>query len=243
MEDKYFKLLFYVIMNVSMFTAVFLYGRKAHPKLSLWLSAGTGVLMIVLGYIEGSWLAASLLLSLVYLFVLRKPNEQTAFRQLYADNKIFSSEKYSQAVLDILGDKKWRYAAGKIEGNGKVPTPYFFWQGSTSSMVSTGQYVRTTVFTHYLAFIFPPGAVSNSFKQKAIASADTSHYTFRQKLKYFFVVDTETPNLVTTAADGSFIIQYQTIPDVLHYAKRINWIKENIDNTHTPVTDTSVGRR
>ncbi|MEO6230690.1 MAG: hypothetical protein ABJB11_00895 [Ferruginibacter sp.] len=129
-----------------------------------------------------------------------------------------------------------RYAEGKIQGNGKIPITYFFWQGHTSSNVSSGQYVRTTVYTYYLAFVFPPGSITDTFKQQAIAAADKSHYSFTKKIKFFFTHDTETPNLVTTAADGSFIIQYVTISDVAHYSRRLEWIKQNINNSYQRVT-------
>ena len=154
---------------------------------------------------------------------------------MYAEHNIYSTTQCSKAVLAILGEKKWSYAEGKIQDGGKIPVNYFFWQGHTSSMVSSGQYVRTTVYTHYLAFIFPPGSVTDGFKQMALAAADKSHYSFKQRLKFFFIPDTETPNLVTTATDGSFILQYVTTLDVELYTRRLDWIKQNINNMQQPV--------
>jgi hypothetical protein len=239
MDDKYFRMLFFCGMNISMFVAVWLYGYKSHPNLALWLCGCTCLVMMALSFFSGTWLMASMILCLSYLFILKKPGQQLAFKQLYADNEVYSTQQFSQAVLDKVGDRKWRYAEGKAMNDAGEKITYAFWQGSTSSMVSAGQYTRTTVFNHYLVFVFPPGTVSNIFKQTAMAAANKSHYTWKQKFKYFFKVDTETPVMATTVADGSFIIQYNTVPDAACYARRFAWIREQLAKTYRPVTDAS----
>ncbi|HUP11386.1 MAG TPA: hypothetical protein VM187_04225, partial [Niastella sp.] len=225
--------------NISMFGAIYLYGYKSYPQLALWLCGCTCLAMIILSFFSGAWLIASMILSMAYLFVLKKPGQQPAFEQLYAVNEIYSTQRFSQTVLDKVGNRNWRYAEGKAINAVGDKITYSFWQGSTSSTVSSGKYARATVFNYYLLFIFPPGSVSNTFKQKAMSAADKSHYTLKQKLKYFFKIDTETPIMVTTVSDGSFILQYNTVPDAECYARRFNWIRENLANTYRPVIDSS----
>ena len=239
MDDKYFRTLFFCGINISMFVAIYLYGYKSHPKLALLLCGVTCLVMIVLSFFSGTWLMASMILCMVYMFILKKPSQQLAFQQLYTANEVYTTQRFSQAVLDKVGDRKWRYAEAKAINDAGEKITYSFWQGSTSSTVSTGQYTRATVFNHYLVFVFPPGTVSNIFKQTAMAAADKSHYTWKQKFKYFFKINTETPIMATTVADGSFIIQYNTTPDAVCYARRFAWIKENLVKTYRPVADAS----
>ena len=236
MDDAMFRILFFAMMNSLIFGATYLFGRKHHPKLAPWLAGCSFIVLTLLCYFSLTWLMTSLVLSIFYLRVLRKPDQTSGFKALYADYNIYSTTQFSKSVLALLGEKNWSYAEGKMQGIGKIPTNYFFWQGHTSSLVSAGQYVRTTVYTHYLAFIFPPGNITDAFKQRALAAAAKSQYSFKKRLTFFFVPDTEAPNLVTTAADGSFIIQYVTTLDVELYARRLEWIKQNINNIQQPVT-------
>ena len=236
MNEPSFRMLYFTIMNVCIFGALYLYGYKAHPKLAAWLCIGTCVVMITACYFSGSFIAVSLILPVFFLIILKKPGESLAFQQFYTQHNIFSTKNFSQAALDKLGNKNWIFAEGTMQKSITQKITYGFWQGHTTSTVSTGKYGTTTSYTYYLAFVFPPGSVSEIFKQIATASADRSHYTFRQKLKFFFMLDTETPSLVTTAADGSFIIQYTTMLDVAHYTRRVNWLQENIGRMYFPLS-------
>lgn len=235
-SDIFYRMLFMGLVYTTEFLLIYTYGHKYFPKLSLRLCAGTWLLMMILSYFSGYWMALAVLLGLVYLFILRKPDQTENYKKLYIENKIYSSQKYSPAALKILGDKSWRFAQGTLKKNVQENVTYEFWQGHTKSMVSAGQYTRTTVYTYYLAFVFPPGAASTTFKKIVQDAADRSQDTFRQKLKYSFVPDTERPNLVTTAEDGSFIIQYITLADAEHYSRRINWIKENFGKLYYPAS-------
>ncbi|MEO6723634.1 MAG: hypothetical protein ABIN67_24920 [Ferruginibacter sp.] len=227
MADNFYRMLFMALVYTTEFLLIYVYGYKSFPKLSLWLCAGTWVLMMALSYSNGAWMGLAITLGLVYLFILRKPNQTENFKKLYAENNIYSTGKYSQAALKILGDKSWLFAEGTVKKNVNETVNYGFWQGHLKSTVSSGQYTRTTVYTYYLAFVFPPGSVSNTFKKIVQDTADRSQDSFRRRVKYFFVVDTDRPNMVTTADDGSFIIQYLTLADAAHYSRRISWIKEN----------------
>jgi hypothetical protein len=236
MNDVIIKMLFLGGMNLCIFAAVYLYGRRYHPSLSLWLSACSFLAISILCYYSITWIGISLILSLAYLRLLRKPNQRKEFREFFAQNNIFSTNNYSQAALDVLGNKKWRFSEGKLTGISGQVIPFSFWQGSTSSMVSSGQYVRTTSFTYYIAFIFPPESVSKLFKQHALVAADKSKYSWREKLTFFFKRDLEKPNLVTTAADGNFIIQYYTDMDINHYRQKFEWVRNNITEQYYPVS-------
>ncbi len=241
MNDLSFKILTFTIINVLMFGAVYLYGYRYHPKLALWLCVATAVVMMIACYYSGAFLLFSLVFCMAYLFILKKPDQTTAFKTLYAKHHVFTSKKISAAALEILGDKNWHFAEASVIGITGKTNQYLFWQGYLKSTVSSGQYTRSTVYTHYIAFIFPPGSVSNAFKQVAKASADKSGYTRWDKFKFFFKHDTEKPNLVTVAPDGTLIMQFLTLQDAEHYARRFDWIKENIGITYYPVTAVSFG--
>ena len=228
MNDLTFRLACFAVLYFLIFGAIYLFGYRWFPKLALILAVSGFVVCMAISFFSGaSGGLLAFVLAFTFTFFLRRPNGTKAMRQFYADNKIYTSTIVSQAVLDILGDKKWRFAEGTLQKSITEKTKYLFWQGHTSSTVSAGQYTRTTTFTHYLAFIFPPGTASDAFKQRAIAAADKSTYTFRERIKFFFKVDMDKPCLVKTAADGSFIIQYYTEPYAEQYIKQLNWIKEN----------------
>ena len=237
MQELFNKMSFFALVYVILFGAIYLYGRKSFPKLSLWLTLSAWVLLMIISYYNGTiaGLLATLMI-LVFFVVLRKPNGNVVLQQFYSENKIYSTKTYSQAALNILGDKNWRYAEGTINKNVSEPIKYQLWMGYIKSTVSAGQYTRSTTFTNYLAFIFPPGSAGNIFKQRAADAADKSTYSFREKLKYFFSIDTDKPCRILNAADGSFIVEYLTVPDVEHYSKQLNWIKENFGMAYVSVT-------
>ncbi|MEP7317898.1 MAG: hypothetical protein ABI921_04140 [Panacibacter sp.] len=240
MDDTLYRLIFFGIIYTIQFGIVYLCCRKESPELAAKLTVSAWLLMLVITYYSsslGGLISVAVMIAL--LFILRKRTDNNALQQFYTENNIYASKQFSQAVLDIPGNKNWMYAEGTLNKNTSEAVHYLLWQGYTSLYVTTGKFTHTTAYTNYLAFIFPPGSVSNIFKQSAIEAADKSHYTFKQKLKFFFVPDTDTPCLVTTAADGHFIIQYITVPDVEHYSKCLNWIKENISKIYYPVTQFS----
>ncbi len=240
MQDQFVKMLFFGLLYAIEFGTVYIYGRKHFPRLALRLTIGTFILLLIVSFYSGAlggFLSFIALVSLLFMF--RKPDQTAAFQQFYADNKLYASVARPPAVMQLLGDKGWISSEGFINKSITEQIKYFFWLGSTSSTVSTGQYSRTTVYTSYLAFIFPPGAVSTVFKQRVLAAADKSNDSFKRKLKSFFVRDTERPSFVATAADGSFIIQYIAVPDIDYYARRLQWIKENIGKLYLPAAEMS----
>ena len=230
MPDLFYKMIFFGLMNALMLGSVYLYGRKAFPKKAARLTIGTWVVLTILSYFSGALsLMLSLVLMIVYLRLLRKPNDSAALQQFYLDNKIYSTTIYAEAARELLGNKNWMYAQGVIEQPRMCNAiTYGFWQGYTTSYVVTSKYSHTTAYTHYLAFVFPPRSVGPVFKKAAMEAADKSTYTLRQKIKFFFMPDTEKPCLVATAKDGSFVVQYITIPGIEQYRARLSWIKKAI---------------
>ncbi|MEP6677556.1 MAG: hypothetical protein ABJA78_20510 [Ferruginibacter sp.] len=230
---------FFGILYFSEMLAVYLYGRRYFPKLALQLTSITFiVLLLVTFYSAALGAMLSIVTMIVYLFKLRRPDQTKALQQFYVDNKIYRTDKRAGAAMKVLGDKNWSIAEGTVSRMNGEPVNYFFCQGYTSSYVQTGQYARTKTYTHFLAFIFASEDVSNIFKQHAMAAANKK-YPFRQRLKYFFSINTEKPKRVVTAEDGSLIIEYYTMVDVEHYGKQLSWIKENMRQSYFPVSEFS----
>lgn len=221
-SDLVYKLIYCASIYALIFGACYLYGRKAHPKKSLRLTTGAWLALMIISFFQGTigGLIATVVV-IVFLRVLRKPNANPALQKFYKDNSIYAVDKKLPAVTAVLGDKKWLTAEGKLSADSN----YFFWQGHTTHFVSAGQYTRTTTFQHFVAFIFPAGSVNEHFRNNVIAAADKSGYTCWQKVNYFFNPDFNKPMLVKTATDGSFVVEFQTIPDAEHYALQLDWIK------------------
>ena len=221
--------------------AIYLYGRKYFPRIALKLTVTTfiGLIFVTLySAVLGSML--SLVAMIVYLFKLRKPDQTEALGKLYTDNEIYKTGRtFSAAVANLLGDKNWSIAEGMVKRMNGEPVKYLFCQGYTSSYVQSGQYGRSKVYLHYLAFVFDANDVSNVFKQNAIAAANQK-YSFRKRLSYFFKINTDKPKRAVVAEDGSFVIEYFTFVDVENYAKQINWIKENMRQSYFPVSELSI---
>jgi hypothetical protein len=237
-SNSLYKGMAFGLLYLAEMLLIYLHGRKSFPKLAMRLTLTSFILLLAITFYSA---ALGTMLSLVamisYLFILKKPDQRMLLQQFYVDNKIYSTQKKpSEATLKILGNKNWTFAEGTVTKMNGEPVNYLFCQGYTSRTVSTGQYGHTTAYTHYLAFVFWPGTVSNIFKQNAIAAAEKK-YPFRQRLKYFFSINTNKPHKVTTAEDGSFIIEYLTIVDLEHYAKQLSLIKENMRRSYFPVTE------
>jgi hypothetical protein len=237
-QDLVYKMSFFGVFYSICFVGLYFYAKKGFPKLSIYLFPALWVIFMVCTYVYSIGIAIFVFpLSFIILFVL-KPPKDTSFQIFYDENKIYKSEKKPQAVMDVLGDRRWSLAEGTLFTRTNERISYLFWQGSSSSTVYTGK-TTSTSYSYYAAFIFEPNTVSDKFKEKALALMDTSHYTFKQKVKYFFTIDTDTPYLAKTTADGSFIIAYNTLLNVKVYAKYLTWLRTNmevapISNQRTP---------
>lgn len=228
-ENALFRIGFFSAFYAICFGGMYFYGRKGSPKLAPMLCTGLWLFFtIATYYVGGAAMSLFALIAVLILMFTLKPPPDNSLQIFFSENKIYKSEKSPKAVLDVLGDRKWLLAESKLFIRSNEYINYLFWQGHTSSSSYNGKY-STTTYRYYLAFIFEPNTVSENFKKKAEALMDKSHYTFKEKWKYFFTLDTDKPFLVKTAEDGAFIIAFDTFRDAKVYAKNLAWIKANIE--------------
>ncbi len=228
-EDILYRMSFFSAFYAVCFIGIYFYGRKGSPKLAPALCTGLLLFFTVATYyVGGAAMSLFALLTVVVLLFVLKPPPDNSLQIFFSENKIYKSEKKPKAVLDILSDRNWSLAEGKLFIRSNEYVNYLFWLGHTSSGYYNGKNYVTN-FRYYLAFIFEPNTVSENFKKKAEALMDKSHYTFKEKWKYFFTLDTDKPFLVKTAEDGAFIIAFDTFRDAKVYARNLAWIKTNIE--------------
>lgn len=228
-ENILYRIGFFSAFYAVCFGGIYFYGRKGSPKLAPALCTGLWLFFTVATYyVGGAPISLFALITVVILLFTFKPPLDNSLQIFFSENKIYKSEKRPKAVMDLLGDRGWLLAEGKLYTRSNEWVNYLFWQGMTSSGVYNGK-SYTTTYRYYVAFIFEPNTVSENFKKRAEALMDKSHYTFKEKWKYFFTLDTEKPYLAKTSDDGGFIIAFDTFRDAKVYAKNLAWIKANIE--------------
>ncbi|GAB3524352.1 hypothetical protein [Emticicia fontis] len=238
-ENTIYRMSFFSAFYAICFVGMYFYGRKGSPVLAPALCAGLWVFFTIATYfVGGAPMSLLALLTVVVLLFTFKSPPDNSIQLFFSENKIYKSGKRPKAVIDVLGDRRWVLAESKIYTRNNEWVNYLFWQGMTTSGIYNGKTYSTT-YRHYLAFIFEPNTVSENFKKKAEALMDKSHYTFKEKWKYFFTLDTDKPYLVKTTEDGGFVIAFDTFVDAKVYAKNLAWIKANIEtapkaNQRTP---------
>ncbi|MBA4850817.1 hypothetical protein [Emticicia sp. BO119] len=237
-ENIIYRMCFFSIFYAICFAGMYFYGRKGFPVLAPVLCTGLWLFFtITMHYAGGATMSLLALLTVIILLFVLKPPPDNSIQLFFSENKIYKSEEKPKAVIDLLGNRKWLLAEGRLYTRSNEWVRYLFWQGSSSFGYFNGKnYVSN--HRYYLAFIFEPNTVSEHFKKKAEALMDKSHYTWKEKWKYFFTLDTDKPYLVTTTTDGGFVIAYDTFVDAKVYAKNLAWIKANIEiapksNQHT----------
>ncbi|WP_428658063.1 hypothetical protein [Runella sp.] len=231
-QDFFYKNLFFGGFYGVVFFLIYLFGRKAAPKLAIWLPVAcwAGLMLIMLTLSGTNSFALLIPVMIILLFVFRKRIDEQ-FQPFFQENRIYKSNHIPESVLKLLGERNWSCAQGTLTLQTGESLNYYWWQGWTTSTVHTGKSTVTSS-NHYLAVSFGPSDVTEEFKKLAKAAMDTSHFTFKQRFKRFFVLDTDTPYLATEAADGSFVIAWNTHQDIEHYTKRLHWLKQNV--TFTP---------
>ena len=227
-QDTLFRAIFFGGLYGVSFVILYVIGRKASPSSALQFSIGGWVAVMLFMLVAGG--PGSFLLFFVILisslFVFRKKADNS-FQQFFIDNRIYKAAVTPEQVAKRLGTNYYSCAEGTLTSQSGEDVHFNWWQGMISSMVKSGNaYVNTSTF--YLAISFAPNVVSNEFKQVARAKADTSGFTFRQKFKRFFVLDTETPIWIDETEDGSFVIAWQTYHDLQHYAYYLNWLTSTL---------------
>jgi hypothetical protein len=228
-ENMIYRISFFSAFYAICFVGIYFYGRKGFPVLAPALCAGLWLFFTTATYfVGGATMSLFALITVVILLFSLKPPPDNSLQVFFSQNKIYQSEKKPKAVLDVLGDRNWLLAESKLFIRSNEYVNYLFWQGHTSSGYYNGKNYVTN-FRYYLVFIFEPNTVSENFKKKAEALMDKSHYTFKEKWKYFFTLDTDKPFLVQTTDDGGFMIAFDTVRDAKVYAKNLAWIKANIE--------------
>jgi hypothetical protein len=227
-QDSLYKNLFFGGFYAVAFGLVYLFGRKASPKLAIWLSAAcwAGLMLIMLTGSGTTSIALLVPVMIVLLFVFRKRIEES-FQPFFKENCIYKSANVPASVLELLGNRNWSCAEGTFITKMGETAHFYWWQGWNPSTTYANN-TQMTIFNHFLAISFAPNAVDAHFKQMVRLAMDTSHFTFKQRFKRFFVLDTDTPYLATEAADGNFVVAWHTHQDVAHYTKRLNWLKQNL---------------
>lgn len=227
-QDFFFKNVFFGGFYAVAFGLVYLFGRKASPKLAIWLPLACWAGLMLILWTGSSTTSFALLVPvmIVLLYVFRKRINES-FQPFFKENNIYKSTHVPASVLELLGNRNWSCAEGTFITEPGETAHFYWWQGWLTSTTYSGK-SQITTFNHFLAISFIPDTVDKHFKQIAKSSMDTSHFTFKQRFKRFFVLDTDTPYLVAEAADGSFVIAWHTHQDVEHYTKRLTWLKRNL---------------
>lgn len=240
--DLLYKSLFFGGIYGLAFFLIYRFGRKAAPSRALWLSVGSWFfLMVVMLTVDG---ASSIFLSFPTFFtallLLRRTVESreiSTLQAFFTDNRIYKADTIPEQVSTLLGSVYYSCAIGTVTTESGAEINYNWWEGMTSSMISTGK-ANITTYTYYLAVSFAPNRINDEFKRIARAKADTSGLSFKQKFKRLFVLDTETPVRIEETVDGSFVIIWQTNHDVRHFAYYVNWLKTSLSESTKKIQTT-----
>ncbi|QHV99547.1 hypothetical protein [Spirosoma endbachense] len=226
-QDIVYKSIFFGGIYAVFFLMTYLIGRKVSPSLAIRVAVGCWVgLMAVMLIFGGTSSTLLFIPSFIASLVVFRKKEDSSLQQFFSSNQIYKATVVPDQVSELLGSPYYSCAEGTLTTQSGEVVQFNWWQGMTSSMVSTGK-SHVTTFSHYLAISFGPSVVSEEFKQMARAKMDTSGLPFRQKFKRFFVLDTETPIRIEETQDGSFVIIWQTYHDAQHFAYYLNWLKTN----------------
>ncbi|MVM33098.1 hypothetical protein GO755_23860 [Spirosoma sp. HMF4905] len=232
-QDTFFQaIVFGGIYGVSFFI-VYLFARKTSPTSAWQFTVGSwiGLMAFVL---MGSAPASCVFFVVLFFssfLIFRKtvPNNLQAF---FTDNNIYKATTIPEPVSKLLGSQYYSCAEGTLTNPSGETIKFNWWQGMTSSMIKSGNaYVNS--YTYYLAISFAPNTITETFRQAARAKMDTSGFTFRQRFKHWFVLDTTTPIRLAEVEDGSFVIIWQTYHDVERFSHYIDWLKANLFDTKT----------
>ncbi|GAB4053616.1 hypothetical protein [Spirosoma litoris] len=151
----------------------------------------------------------------------------------FTANKIYKATTPPEQVAKFLGSQYYSCADVRLTGPSGENLHFNWWQGMASSLVKAGNaYVNS--YTYYLAISFAPNTITEAFKQAARTKMDTSGFTFRQRFKHWFVLDTATPIRISETEDGSFVIIWQTYHDVERFSHYIDWLKTTLFDNKTP---------
>lgn len=230
-QDTLFQAIVFGGLYAVGFFIVYLAGRTKSPKNAIQYSVGSwvGLMAVVLAGDGPSSCVLFVILFLVSFIVFRKKAD-ISLQQFFSVHKIYKATVAPEQVANLLGSQYYSCAEGTLTNALGEEVRFNWWQGMTSSTGMSGN-AHVTTFTYYLAISFAPNTISDEFKRVAREKIDTSGFTFRQKFKRFFVLDTFTPIRITETEDGSFVIIWQTYHDVEHFRYYIDWLTANLSGT------------
>lgn len=230
-QDTLFQgIVFGGIYGVSFFI-VYLFARKKSPASALQFTIGSWIGLMAFVLIGNGPTSCVFFVVLFFSsFFVFRTKATGSLKDFFAANKIYKATTVPEQVSNLLGTQYYSCAELTLTNPSGEAIQANWWQGRASSLVKAGSaYVNS--YSYYLAISFAPNTVSEAFKQAARAKMDTSGFTFRQKFKRWFVLDTKTPIRITETEDGSFVIIWQTYHDVERFSHYIDWLKANLFDT------------
>ncbi|GAB3951294.1 hypothetical protein GCM10028805_31130 [Spirosoma harenae] len=227
-QDLLYKCIFFGGSYAITFFLVYLAGRRASRTLAIRLSLGSWIVLMTIMVLFGGTISGLVFIpTVIALLVVFRKKVDKSLDKFFPDNHIYKAISPPDEVAKVLGSAFYSCAETKIKTVKGDEVPIHWWQGMTSSTVSTGN-TRTTTFNHFLAISFAPNVVSDEFRQVVYAKADLSKLTFKQKFRRFFRLDTERPCRIEETLDGSFIVMWQTYQTAECYTYYLNFLKENL---------------
>ncbi|MEP6901424.1 MAG: hypothetical protein ABJA66_06710 [Actinomycetota bacterium] len=154
--------------------------------------------------------------------------------EFYKENSLYTTENAPPNVRESLGASDNLYCCRAnltLATGANIEFCWWEWYIKSTTVVNNAP---TTSFDYRLAVSFAPGTVGDEFIQKAIRWADKSGREASQKVKDFFVLNTETPYRAEKLADGSLLICWQILKRRDVYDAKINWLRQNVAIKITP---------
>jgi len=171
---------------------------------------------------------------IVLLFLRRKrvENDMTLFYQAHSLYRTENEPPNVRENLDAASDNLFCCRANLKNVKGEnVEFCWWEWYLKSNTMING---VPSVSFAHYLAVTFAPNSVSDDFIKKALLLADQSADSAAQKVKDFFVADTQNPYRAEILMDGTLIICWQVAKRRDVYEAKIEWLKSNVSPPSVP---------
>lgn len=165
---------------------------------------------------------------------IRRKTIDGAMGDFYKENLLYTTEDFPPDVRESLtnSDNIYCCRANLILATGaNVEFCWWEWNIKSTTVVNN---VASSSYDYYLAVSFAPQTVSDEFMKKATDWADKSTVAASQKLKDFFVLNTERPYRAEKIADGNFLMCWKVLKRRDVYDAKINWLKNNVSIFVTP---------
>ncbi len=162
----------------------------------------------------------------IVLLALWSRKSRRGVRDFYARYGMIAVADPPQNVLIAIGvATPLCLQASLCSVDGRI-IPFYWWEWSRTSLHSTGTGVQGSM-SRFLAISFPPGTISDAFKQRAIDNKNAK----RSVLKIFrdvFALDTDRPIRIEALSDGTFVIFWQVLQRSKIMEDKIAWLRTNL---------------